>query len=75
MRRLLILLTVVLVMVAAMVGDASSAMAQGPFTYCGPWHREWHVSRSGWWYFWHWRWCHHPWGHWYVDWAGWEWGP
>jgi hypothetical protein len=71
-RRSFVVLMVIAVMAATMIGDASPAIAQ-PFTYCGPWHQEWHVSRSGWWYFWHWRWCHHPWGRWYVDWAGWEW--
>jgi hypothetical protein len=73
-RRLLVVVMVVAVMGATMIGGASAASAQ-PITYCGPWHQDWHISASGWRYFWHWRWCHHPfWGGWYIDWAGWEWG-
>jgi hypothetical protein len=76
-RRLALILIVVAVMAATMIGGASAASAQpGPWgpVYCGPWHESWHISESGWWYVWNWRWCHHPfWGGWYVDWAGWNW--
>ena len=45
---------------------------------CGPWQQARYVSASGWPYFWWWRWCINysegPAAHWYVDWAGWEWG-
>jgi hypothetical protein len=46
---------------------------------CGPWQQARYVSASGWPYFWWWRWCINYTvspedQHWYVDWAGWEWG-
>ena len=46
---------------------------------CGPWQQARYVSASGCPYFWWWRWCINYTvapedQHWYVDWAGWEWG-
>ena len=78
-RRLVVALTVVAIMVAAMVGGPLSASAQvpGQTVACAPWGKAWYVSHSGWWYFWWWRWCYNPslQSPWYVDWAGWDWGP
>ena len=92
MRRLIVTLAVLSVMAATMVVGPSatvgspSAMEIGPASasaqtiggpdYCGPWREAWYVSRSEWWYFWTWRWCHNPSippPGWYVDWAGWHW--
>ena len=46
---------------------------------CGPWHFSWYVSRGRYWYFWWWRWCYNPSlppaNQWYIDRAGWGWGP
>lgn len=90
-RRLIVAVLVLSVMVAmTLVGSptkssttptialgpaAASAQVPGRTLYCGPWHRRWYVSQSGWWYFWWWRWCYNPSieGGWYRDWAGWHW--
>ncbi len=59
------------------VASASAQLVGQPV--CGPWHFSWYVSRGRYWYFWWWRWCHNPSlgpnDYWYIDWAGWGWGP
>lgn len=87
-RRLILALTVVAVMAAALIGGplaivggiqvgAQSASAQpGAPNYCGPYQTAWYVSSGSYWYAWVWRWCHNPSieGGWYVDWVNWYWG-
>jgi Domain of unknown function DUF11 len=58
------------------VESATASTPPGAPDYCGPWRYAWYVSRSGYWYYWTWRWCHNPSippPGWFVDWAGWRW--